>query len=105
MIMRVSECLMVRVLLVSISLKENAGNTSALGHVPTRRYPQCGNASSLRRRWYGDVLIEYPARRKYLILDKQIWEILILVEKQGGNKAMAIKINKIFEEITRERDM
>ncbi len=50
-------------------------------------------------------MIEYPARRKYLILDKQIWEILVLVEKQGGNKAMASKINKIFEQITQERDM
>lgn len=50
-------------------------------------------------------MIEYPARKKYLILNNQIWEILVLVEKQGGNKAMAAKINQIFEEVTRERDM
>lgn len=50
-------------------------------------------------------MIEYPARNKYMITNKQIWEILVLVETQGGNKTNASKINRIFEEITKERDM
>ena len=50
-------------------------------------------------------MIEYPARAKYMITNKQIWRILCLVETQGGNRRKASEINKIFEEITRERDM
>jgi len=50
-------------------------------------------------------MIEYPARNKYMITNKQIWRILVLVETQGGNRTNASQINKIFEEITKERDM
>lgn len=50
-------------------------------------------------------MIEYPSRAKYMITNKQIWQILILVETQGGNKTNASKINRIFEEVTQERDM
>ena len=50
-------------------------------------------------------MIEYPLRKKYMITNKQIWDILVLVELQGGDMSKAIKINQIFEEITQERDM
>jgi hypothetical protein len=55
--------------------------------------------------WSSYEMIEYPARNKYMITNKQIWSILVLVETQGGNKTNASKINRIFEEITKERDM
>jgi hypothetical protein len=51
------------------------------------------------------LLISYPARKKYLILDKQIWQIQINLELQGGNKHYAHETIKILKEITRERDM
>jgi hypothetical protein len=50
-------------------------------------------------------MIEYPLRKKYMITNKQIWDILVLVELQGGDMSKARKINQIFEEITQERDM
>jgi len=50
-------------------------------------------------------LIEYPSRQKYMITNKQIWSILLLVEKQGGDKSKAMEINKIFETVCMERDM
>ena len=50
-------------------------------------------------------MIEFPARAKYMITNKQIWAVLVLVETQGGNKTNASKINRIFEEVTEERDM
>ena len=50
-------------------------------------------------------MIEYPLRKKYMITNKQIWDILVLVELQGGDMSKAMKINKIFEEICKERDM
>ena len=40
-----------------------------------------------------------------MIRNDQIWQILVLVETQGGNKTNASKINRIFEEIVMERDM
>lgn len=55
--------------------------------------------------WSSYEMIEYPTRNKYMITNKQIWSILVLVETQGGNKTNASKINRIFEEITKERDM
>lgn len=40
-----------------------------------------------------------------MITNKQIWSILCEVEKQGGNRTCAARINKIFEKVCEERDM
>jgi hypothetical protein len=40
-----------------------------------------------------------------MITDKQIWEILCNIERQGGNRAYVAKSNRVFEKVTEERDM
>lgn len=49
-------------------------------------------------------LIGKPVRKKMTITNDQVFEILVLVEKQGGNKECAAKINRIFEQIEKEHD-
>ena len=49
-------------------------------------------------------LIGRPLRNKFTITNDQIFEILVLVEKQGGNKECAAKINRIFEQIEKEHE-
>jgi hypothetical protein len=39
-----------------------------------------------------------------MISDKEIWDILVLTETQGGDKSKAWKINLIFEEIVKRHD-
>jgi hypothetical protein len=40
-----------------------------------------------------------------MITSEQIWNILINIEMQGGNRKYAADSNRIFEEVTEERDM
>jgi hypothetical protein len=40
-----------------------------------------------------------------MITDKQIWRILCNIEKQGGNRKYVADSNKVFEEVTEEKDM
>lgn len=47
-------------------------------------------------------MYEKPIRKKFTITNDQIFDILVLVEKQGGDKSMAWKINLIFEKIIQE---
>jgi hypothetical protein len=49
-------------------------------------------------------VIERPPNRKYMITDEEIWDIVVNAEKQGGNKTMALKINRILEEVVRRHD-
>jgi hypothetical protein len=49
-------------------------------------------------------LIEHPPNRKYTITGEDIWQIVVLVEMQGGDKSKAIKINQLLEEVIRRHD-
>jgi len=49
-------------------------------------------------------LIGRPPLPEYIITNTDIFDILVWVEKQGGDKSMAWKINKKFEEIVRRSD-
>jgi len=40
-----------------------------------------------------------------MITAKQMWKILCNIEKQGGLRQYAADSNRVFEEITEERDM
>jgi hypothetical protein len=44
-------------------------------------------------------------KKSYYITREQIQEVLMEVEKQGGNKACAARINKIFDDVCRECEM
>ena len=40
-----------------------------------------------------------------MITDAEIWDIIVHVELQGGDKIHAYKINQIFEELVKRHDM
>ena len=45
-----------------------------------------------------------PIRKKFTITNDQIFQILVLVEKQGGLKEHALAINRLLEEIVQEHE-
>lgn len=47
------------------------------------------------------MIIERPPKRKYCITDKELFQISVNVEKQGGSKSEAWKTNLILDEIVR----
>jgi len=49
-------------------------------------------------------MLERPPNRKYTITHTEIWDIIVNVEMQGGNKIYAYKINKIIEEMIKRHD-
>ena len=49
-------------------------------------------------------MIGRPVRNKFTISNDQIFEVLVLVEKQGGRKEYAARINEIFEKIVEEHE-
>ena len=50
-------------------------------------------------------MIEFPTKKSFYITREQVIEILTETEKQGGNRACAARINRIFESITKESEM
>lgn len=49
-------------------------------------------------------MISKPIHPEFTITNDQIFEIRVLVEKQGGNKKCAWRINQIFTEIEKEHE-
>lgn len=47
-------------------------------------------------------MIAKPAHKMMAITNDQMWDILVLVEMQGGREEFAMKINEIVEEIEQE---
>ena len=53
-----------------------------------------------------EEVIEFPKpKKKFMISSEQITEILVNLEKQGGNKYWAHQTNKIISEVTKEWEM
>jgi hypothetical protein len=50
-------------------------------------------------------MIEHPPNKKFTITGEDIWQIIVLVEMQGGDKSKAIKINQLLEEVIRRHDI
>jgi hypothetical protein len=67
--------------------------------------PDGRRASTMPRRQESVIwLITRPTRNKFTITNDQIFRILVEVEKQGGLKEHALRINRIMEEIVQEHE-